>query len=244
MMVCPEGAIKVTGRGLSPDDLLPLPPAGERATPKALEALMLARRSVRRFQDREVEPALLRRLVDMAETAPMGIPPSDIGCLVITGRESVQALADDIIKGYEGFLKIFQPWLLKLMRPFVGQPTYEAFRFFIRPLAETYVSSHRAGRDRLFYDAPAVLIFHASPYAEVTDAVIAGTYAMLAAEALGLGCTVIGGATPILQRNPALSARLGIPAGNKAHLTLIVGHRATGFHKAVRRHFTSVAGLS
>ena len=26
MMVCPEGSVTVTGRGLSPDDLLPLPP--------------------------------------------------------------------------------------------------------------------------------------------------------------------------------------------------------------------------
>jgi ferredoxin len=32
MTVCPEGSIAVSGRGISPEDLLPLPPVEERAT--------------------------------------------------------------------------------------------------------------------------------------------------------------------------------------------------------------------
>ena len=237
MMVCPAGAVTVTGRGISPEDLLELPPKEERADADALSALMLSRRSVRRFSDRAVEAADLDRIVEMASTAPMGIPPWDVGCITIRGREEVQRLAGEVIKGYEGFLKIFRPWLLKLMRPFWGKATYDMFAHFVLPLAQTYVRGPREGHDYLFYEAPAVLIFHHSPYAEATDATIACTYAMLAAESLGLGTTMIGGAAPIMQRNKALCEKLGIPKGHTPSICMIVGHPATHFRRGIRRRF-------
>ena len=240
MMVCQEGSITVTGRGLNPEDVLPLPPPDSRATADQLAALMQARRSVRRFQDREVEPDMLNRIVEMAASGPMGIPPWDVGCVIIRGRDKVQELVTEIIKGYEQFLKIFKPWLLAIMRPFVRRAMYEQFRHFVLPLAQSYVDSRRAGRDILFYDAPAVLIFHHSPYADTADAAIACTYAMLAAESLGLGNTMIGGAPPILQRNKILCGRLGIPAGNTPSISLIVGYPATHFRRSVRRRFSHV----
>jgi ferredoxin len=239
MMVCPEGAVTVTGRGISPDDLLPLPAPEKKAGADELAALMQSRRSVRRFGKRDVDAKLLERIVEMAATAPMGIPPWDIGCVTVHGREQVQRLAAEIVKGYEGFLKLFKPWLLAVMRPFVGKAKYDTFAHFVRPLAETYVRGHREGRDMLFYEAPAVLVFHHSPYAEATDATIACTYAMLAAESLGLGSTIIGGAAPVLQRNKALCRRLGVPAGNTPSIALILGHPATHFRRAVRRRFAS-----
>jgi hypothetical protein len=69
---------------------------------------------------------------------------------------------------------------------------------------------------------------------------IACTYAMLAAESLGLGSTIIGGAPPILQRNRTLCQTLGIPAGNTPAISLIVGHPTTEFKRAVRRRFAWV----
>ena len=240
MMTCPEGCISVTGRGISPEDLRPLPPKEARTTAEGLAALMLSRRSVRRFKDQEVDPEVLGRIAEMAASAPMGIPPWDVGCISVCGREKIQEIAAEVVKGYEGFLKIFKPWVLNVMRPFVGRATYEQYRHFIRPLAETYVAAHRDGRDALFYGAPALMIFHHSPYAEAVDAAIACTYAMLAAESFGLGSTIIGGAPPILQRNKPLSRSLGIPEGNTAALALILGHPAVDFKRAIQRKFASV----
>jgi nitroreductase/NAD-dependent dihydropyrimidine dehydrogenase PreA subunit len=238
MMICPKGCIAVSDRGLSPEDLQPLPPPESRATSDQLAALMQSRRSIRRFQNREVELDRLQRIVEMASSGPMGIPPWDVGCVIVRGRDKVQELAAAIIKGYEGFLKMFKPWLLAAMRPFVGRAMHEQFRHFVLPLAKTYVDGRREGRDLLFYDAPAVLIFHHSPYAEATDASIACTYAMLAAESLGLGTTMIGGAPPIMQRNKKLCGQLGIPAGNKPSIALIVGYSAANFRRSVQRRFS------
>ncbi len=240
VMVCPKNSITVTGRGLSTEDLRPLPAAESRADSDALAALMQSRRSMRHFTDQEIEPALLDRVVDMASTAPMGIPPWDIGCVIVRGRDQVRTLAAEIVKGYEGFLKMFRPWVLTLMRPVMRKASYEQFKDFIRPLAQLYVTAYRQGRDALFYDAPAVLIFHRSDYTEETDSAIACTYAMLAAESLGLGSTIIGGAPPILQRNKTLSRKLGIPDGNKPVHALILGYPAIFFKQTIKRSFAHV----
>lgn len=237
MMVCPENSVRVTGRGLSPDDLLPLPEHGCLATADALAALMQSRRSVRHFKDQEVDRESLDRIVEMASSAPMGIPPWDVGCVIIQGREQVRELSYELVEGYEQFLKVFRPWVLTIMRPLMGKLKHQQFRDFLVPLARSYVGAKQRGHDRLFWGAPAVLIFHHSPYAEAADVAIACTYAMLAAESLGLGSTIIGGAPPILQRKGPLCQRLGIPDGNAPSFALIVGHAATHFRRTVRRHF-------
>ncbi|MCF7956979.1 MAG: nitroreductase family protein [Phycisphaerae bacterium] len=244
MMVCPNKAVTVTGRGISPEDLLPMPAPENTAGADELAALMQTRRSVRRFSDRPVDGEVLDRIVEMAATAPMGIPPWDVGCVTIRTRQEVKKVAKEVIKGYQGFLKIFKPWLLTIMRPFMGKAKYDMFAHFIRPLAQSYVQGHRQGRDLLFYDAPAVLIFHHSPYADPPDAMIACTYAMLAAESLHLGTTMIGGAPPIIQRNKSLCQTLGIPDANTPSIALIIGHPATKFQHTIQRRFTSVSNMS
>ena len=240
MMVCPTGSITVSGRGAAPGDVRELPPVGERATARGLAALLRGRRSVRQFSAREVERSVLEEIVELAATAPMGLPPWDIGCVVVQGREAVQRLAARIVEGYAGLPRVFSPAVLTLMRPFWGRVMCEQFRTFVVPLAESLVKHRAAGKDALFWDAPALLIFHCSPYAQVEDAAITCTYAMLAAESHGLGSTMIGSAGPILQRNAKLAREYGIPDGHKAGLVLILGYPAVKFQRTVQRRFLDV----
>ncbi len=55
------------------------------------------------------------------------------------------------------------------------------------------------GINYVTYDAPATIYFYGSPYCDYADPIIAATYAMLAAESLGLGTCMIGGIHPFLQ---------------------------------------------
>jgi nitroreductase len=202
---------------------------------------MEARRSIRHFTTEEVAADVLDAIVEMAASGPMGVPPWDVGCVVVRGREKVQQLAGDIIRGYEGFLRRLGPWVLALLQPFAGRATHERVRHFVRPLAEMLVRQRKLGRDALFWGAPAAMIFHHSPYADRADAAIACTYAMLAAESLGLGTTMIGSAGPVLRRDPGLLRSWGIPEGSRPALVLILGYPAVQFRRTVRRHFTAVA---
>ncbi len=241
MMVCPSDSVTVTGRKLSPADLVRLPEKSERATSKQLESLFLSRRSVRRFKPEEIARKILDDVVDAASTAPMGIPPWEVGVVALHGRAKVGEVAREVAKGYAGLLKFMDRKLvLNLMGLFLKKAQMEQFRSFILPLGREIVKAGKTGQDVVFYDAPAALLFHTSPYADSADAVIACTYAMLAAESLGLGSCMIGCACPMLARNKGALRKLGIPEGHKPAIALILGYAEVEFVKAVRRPFLSV----
>jgi ferredoxin len=240
MAVCPSGSITVTGRKMSPEMSLPMPAPADCATPDQLESLLLRRRSVRIFSERTVERSVVDRMLNIASTAPMGIPPSDVGVLVFNGRERVAEIRDDLIDYFESLSKYFNRGLLAVMRPFMKRASYEMMRDFVRPLLKEYHKARERGSDVLFYDCPLLLIFHSSPYADPADAAIAATYAMIAAESLGLG-TCMNGMVPVMGYSKKLKKKYGIPKENKVSLGIMMGYPGVRYQRALRRELASVA---
>jgi ABC-2 type transport system ATP-binding protein len=242
MLVCPTGSVTVTGRGLSPADVVELPPRGQRATTEQLEALLLARRSVRRFTPEPVAREALDRIVAAAAMAPMGIPPWEVGVVVFHGRDRVRTLARDTTDTYARMLRFIDNAPVRgLMSLVARKAAWEQMRSFILPLGRSLVEAAGRGRDDTLYDAPAALLFHTTPFADEADAVIACTYAMIAAEAAGLGTTMIGCVAPPLQRRKDVLRKYGVPEGNTPRIVLILGHPAVHFRKAIRRSFLGVS---
>jgi nitroreductase/Pyruvate/2-oxoacid:ferredoxin oxidoreductase delta subunit len=239
MMVCPSRSVHVAGRRITPGDLVNLPAKSEWATPEQLDGLLLARRSIRRFSDEEVDRATVERILAMTSTAPMGIPPSQVGIVVFQGRPKVRALVADMIASLRR-MRTKLVWTLRLGRFFMSKAGYASLRGFVLPLVDLLAERWDQGQDVLFYDAPLVLLFHHGPMADPADAQIAATYAMLAAESLGLGSCMIGSAMAITYDKP-LMAKCGIPAENKVTLALIVGRPAAApFRRGIRRQLASV----
>jgi nitroreductase/NAD-dependent dihydropyrimidine dehydrogenase PreA subunit len=239
MAVCPSGAIRVSGRGIAPEDRIELPAAEGRATAEQFEALATTRRSVRRFQPREVSREILERIVSVATTAPMGIPPHEVGVVVLADRGRVQAFSAAACASFEKMGRFMRPWVLAMMRPFIGKYQYAAFRDFIRPLLLMLPRVRKQGRDVFTYDAPAALLFHVGPMGDAADCAIVATYAMLAAESLGLGSCMLG-TSVALTRDKRLKAEYGIPAENKVGITLVLGYPAVAFRHGIRRRLASV----
>jgi ferredoxin len=240
MSVCPHGCIIVTGRDLSPDDLLEMPPPETRATYEQLKALMSTRRSVRNFQDREVGREIVDKIVVAASTAPMGIPPSEVNVLVLVGRDKVKAFRDDLLDAMRSVKWMFSPFVLGLLRPFIGKEVYELYSGFVGPAVDAYLEKERSGIDWFFYDAPLSLYFCGSPYADPADPFIAAAYAMLSGEALGLGSCMLGFPGQILQYHRKLRAKYGLPAKTQAGLAVIFGYPAVRFQRAIKRRFAQV----
>lgn len=240
MMVCPKGAVTVTGRRLAPGDAFALPPKEKRATPQALEALLRSRRSVREFSKKDVDKELIEKILEMASSAPMGIPPSDVGVVVLHGRDRVHEFTGDILRVFGKWHRFFNPVMMAVMRPFMKKADYEVMRDFILPITREMIDARKDGVDYLFYGAPAALLFHQSPYADPVDGHIACTYAMIAAESLGLGTCMIGTVSFALQREKDLKKKWNIPLENKVALAMILGHPAFRFRQGVRRRFASV----
>ena len=241
MMVCPNGSIAVTGRNITPEDIVELPPPEQRANRKQLTALMLARRSNRNFTDEEVSREMLDSIILAAASAPMGIPPSEVGITAILGHSKVAELSRDTANGYAGMLKVMgNPFVRGLCRIFLKRVTFDRFDGFILPLGKVIVDGERMGKDYVLYNAPAALLFHVSPYSDSADAVIACTYAMLAAESAGLGTCIIGCSAPILARSKTLKKKYHIPEDHTPALVLILGYHDHPHQKAIRRRFLSV----
>lgn len=240
MMVCPTDSVAVTGRRLTPRDATDLPGPDCRASYDQLEALLLARRSIRRFRDDAIPREAIDRVIAAAATAPMGIPPWEVGISVFHGRDRVRELAWDTADAYEGMLRFFDSLVGKIFRMTMKKPLRQQFHTFILPLGRTLVEGKKKGVDYVLHKAPAALLFHASPYGDGADAYIACTYAMVAAEALGLGSCMIGCVAPVLERRRDLMRKHGLPDGHVPKVVLILGYPAVHFRKAIRRRFLSV----
>ena len=241
MMVCPEGCVSVTGRRLKSSDIVDLPPFERRATAEQLEALLLSRRSIRRFTADDVPREVIDRVVSAAAMAPMGIPPWEVGITVFHGREKVRELSGDTADAYEGLLRVVDNPLGRILfRLFMKKTARQQFESFIIPLGRILAEGKKRGTDYVLYDAPVALLFHASPYADAADAFIPCTYAMISAGSLGLGSCMIGCSAPMIGRRKDLLKKYGLPEGHSPKIILIMGYFKSPHIRAIRREFQSV----
>ncbi len=130
-----------------------------------------------------------------------------------------------------------------LMKPFWGKETDELFRGFMRPLIDRYISSMKKGENIVNYDAPVALYFYGTPYCDPCDPIIAATYAMIAAESLGLGTCMLGAIHPFIQSGKAAKRfrqKHGILSKSREGLFLIMGYPNVKYHKGIRRSFASI----
>ncbi len=242
MAICPTGAIHVSGRTLSPDDLFELPPRDTIAGYAPLLNLLKRRRSIREYSTRPVEQEKIRMILDAAVTAPMGLPPSDVHVRVFDA-DALRQFSQDYCTHLEGMKWFVSSWFLTLMRPFWGKANDTMFRSFVRPLFEVYINSMKKGHNVVTYDAPLGMYFYGSPYSDPADPLIAATYAMLAGETLGLGTCMLGGIHPLIQ-NGRSAARLRekhkIRYKSREGLFVIFGYPAVHYDKGLSRSFAAV----
>jgi ferredoxin len=246
MAICPHDAIMITGRTISPGDMFPLPASGETAGYDSYLNLLKRRRSMRKFQKKPVEPHLIEKILEAAVSTPMGLPPSDVNVLVFDSVEKSRQFVTDFCNMLEKMKWFVSPWFLALMRPFWGKANDELFRGFIRPLFSIYPESLKRGENAITYDAPLVMYFYGSPWADPADPIIAATAAMYAGESLGLGTCMLGAEHPFLQNSGArkLREKYGIRYKSREGLLVIFGYPAIKYRKGIRRTFASVTTYS
>lgn len=238
--VCPKLCISVEGRELHPDDLFKLPPREERAGYELFLGMLQNRRSCRTFKDREVEPDVIQQILDAVATAPMGLPPSEVEVLVLDGFAAVREFAEEVIEVYLSKKWFFSPWMLTLMRPFMGKEVTELMRSFAAPLPDFFADKMAIGEDWLLYGAPLAMYFHAAPTSDPVDFAVAGTYAMLAAESLGLGTCMIGTVGPIMKYMTKLNMKYGIPTDNNHGIMVIFGYPRIKYTRGIKRTLAKV----
>lgn len=243
MAICPTGAVKINGRFLSPDDLFDMPELSHSSDYNSLINLLYRRRSIREYKNKEVEKELIDKILDAAKSAPMGLPPSDVHVLVLDSPAKTRKFAEDFCQHLESIKWLTSGWFLTLMRPFWGKSNDEMFRKFLKPCIELFVSNMKKGVNYVTYDAPAALYFYGSPYTDPADPIVAATYAMVAAESLGLGSCMLGAVHPFVQNGKSakkIREKYGIKYKSKEGLILIIGYPKVKYKKGINRSFAGV----
>ncbi|GAB6154223.1 hypothetical protein JCM17380_29730 [Desulfosporosinus burensis] len=132
MAICQHEAIKIYGRCLIPEDLLALADLQGKASYEEVLNLLQRRRSIREFKALPVEKELIEKVIEAAQTSPMGLPPSDVNLLVFDSPTKVRQFAKDFCDYLEGLKWFVSGWFLALMRPLWGKANDELFRGFVR----------------------------------------------------------------------------------------------------------------
>lgn len=238
--ICPSDAIMVEGRTLSRTDYIEIPNRESKAAFSQVYNLMLARRSIRDFKNKKIDSELIEKILQAAVTAPMGIPPSSVEVLVLDDNEKVREFSYDFIdyiKKYKWFLK---PTTLRLLRPFIGKDNYNAFKDFVIPLVDFFTQRKEMDEDWLLYNAPLAIYFYGA-YTDPADPYIAATYAMLAAESLGLGSCMIGSVNPFLKYGgKTIKEKYNINSKVREGIIVIFGYPKYEYKKSIKRTFEKI----
>lgn len=240
MAVCPTGAVSVSGRDMSAADVFDLSPDPAGVTYEQLMALLERRRSCRDFTSQDVDPELVDKILAAVATSPVGIPPSEVGVLVLHGRERVGAYVSDTLD----WMRRTNP-LLKRMLPFMRLFTphdYEMTRDFVVPAFESCQEKGSQGVDRVAYDAPLVMVFYSTGVGvpDPADPIIPATLAVVAAQSLGLGSCMLRWASLGVEQDKGIRKKWGLPERVKPGVAVAIGHPATPPVRGVRRRLAAV----
>lgn len=243
MMICAHQAITIDGRCTSADELIDLPKQEHCPSFEAITNLYNRRRSVREFKDIPVERELIEKVINAAQSAPMGLPPSDVRVLVFDNKQKVRRFAKDFCQYTKKISWMTSRWFITMMRPFWGKENDEIFKHFVRPCLSKYNEYMDKDINIVNYDAPVAMYFYGSPYSDPADPIIAATYAMLAAESLGLGTCMLGAVHPLIQNGPEAKKfreQQGIRNKSKEGLFLVMGYSDVKYVKSIQRTFAEI----
>ncbi len=214
LSVCPTGAISILG--YQPSDSMPV--EGKFPDPAELETLIKGRRSVRRYREENVDPALIQRLLEVAWHAPTGVNSRQVLFTVLDDREKVSRLRDEVMDA------------LVTLSQNGGIPKQMAyFARFVRVW-------ERQKLDLIFRDAPHLLVASApnSVSCPKEDCMIALSYFELFAQTNGVGTVWNGLVKWAFDLLPEFRERLGIPADHTFGYAMTFGIPAVRYARTVQ----------
>lgn len=221
--VCPVGAVTCEEVGYE-GAFGALP--GAPATAAQLLDLVRVRRTVRRYRPEGVAREQLELLLEAARYVPTGANAQPQAFLVLTAPEARGRLRDAIMDYYRGYAAALADKAHPERLAAYGGTAAGEMHEHILAAVPSFVKNVEAGRDRLFFDAPVVIIVHA-PRTEVTpqEACDYAAFAItLMAQAQGLGTCLTAYASMALQALPELARETGVPEGNEVYAVVVVGH--------------------
>jgi nitroreductase/NAD-dependent dihydropyrimidine dehydrogenase PreA subunit len=215
LAVCPSSAVSILGRRPEASRTL----SGHYPQPGQLETLIKGRRSVRRYRQENVDPGLIRHLLEVAWHAPTGRNCRRVMFTLVDDRQKLAGIRGGLMEG-----------LGSLARE-GGLP--EGLEFF----ADLVRLWEERGVDFLFRGAPHLLVATAPQdcASPLQDCMIALSYFELFAQANGIG-TVWDGLAKLAINDllPQTRQKLGIPGDHVFGYAMAFGIPDVSYSRTVQ----------
>ncbi|MBN2041768.1 MAG: nitroreductase family protein [Spirochaetes bacterium] len=239
MAICRPKAIQIEGITYE-KDLFDLPESGTKY--KQLMNFIANRRSVRNFKDQSIPKEILKQILDSIHFAPFGASPEEVHITVVSNRKVIKSVLPGISEFYEsipGWIK--NPIIRSKIKSSEGLETFNTLANHVAPIAKSGNYKLKQG-DRITRNAPAVIIFHAEKGAEehTNNSLIYAVYAILAAQSLGLGATMVGLLPAAINKLKDVKKKFQIPNKHEAVMSVILGYPEYKYTRAIRRDVHTV----
>ncbi len=220
LAICPTAAISILGR--NPDKSISLTPKSF-PTPTQMIRLVRGRRSIRKYQDRNVAPALIRQLLAALANCPTGCNARKLTFTVIDDKSVMRKFRQQVMDTVAAAAK-------SRRRP-----------ARIADLEEALAEYAAGKQDFIFRGAPHALIVSAPPDAPcpAEDIALAIAYFELLAQCAELGTVWWGLLKMTLEILPALKPLVGLPAGH-LYYAMLFGYPAIRFRRTVQRDSAAI----
>jgi len=236
--VCPTGAVLNSGLTGSPDR----PIAKDQLNPAAYREIVMSRRSVRWYRPEPPAREEIEDLLDLARFSPTASNTMDVGYIVITDRELIKKIGQDIFRlGFRLTKILGKPWgrpLFWLLQALTGSRTLDTYlaRF------DLYQQWTTTGRNLITHNAPVLIVIHGPKKGRFTreNCAIAAANITNYAHAKGLGACYIGLISLAMDRSKKLTARLGVPQDRRGYLALTLGRPVHHYRQVPIRPLASV----
>jgi ferredoxin len=217
MAICPTGAISILGK--NPNNSYAIT---DCATPEQLEALIACRRTCRSYQHKQVDKALIARMLKSVSNAPNG------SC-----NQLVEFTIIDDIDVMDSFRKMAYDQMVALALRGIYPHRFSKGEY---EQMKTWENTKYDG-DMLFATAPHLLVAHApiNRGEWITDVNIALAYFELLLAANGLGSIYLGFAMAAFEVMPEIKAKLNIPENHFFSSMLGFGFPNYKFKRGVQR---------
>ena len=202
-----------------------------------LVSLMRSRCSCRHFLDTPVDAAVLQDLAQIGASAPSGTNSQAWTFTILPDRVSVLILIDEMHRFFSRLNRLAGVALFRVFSRLWQGALDQYYQKHYSAVTQALDQWKRDKRDRLFFNAPAVMLIGSKPggATPAEDALLATQNILLAAHSMGLGTCLIGFATAALKRDQTMRKRVGIPENENIHAVIAIGHTDREFFRITRR---------
>jgi nitroreductase/NAD-dependent dihydropyrimidine dehydrogenase PreA subunit len=228
--VCPVDAIAFTARQ-KPDTFKYINNPEKILSYTSMLHAIQARRSIRRYKKRPVSDQDIKQILEAMHYAPTASNKQQIKYTVIKNPLIIKDLTEKTFKVIRLFISAYK--VLSMIKFLLAGNLKSLIKKNNYYGAKKIIEKYKAGYDPILFHTPCVIILSSPAYGHLagTDAGIALTHGMLAAQTLGLGTCLIGFVQELLLLKRKLSRKLGITRGYKVRGVMTLGYPDVKYHR-------------